>query len=70
MAKKFIQRAVKREGRVKAIAKREGGLNPDGTIKASWLRRKIAKMKGKGDRSMMSALVLARRFKGGDLAKS
>ncbi len=66
---KFIGKAIKREGRVTAIAKREGGLNPDGTIKASWLRRKIAKTKGKGNRSLMSALALARRFKGGDLAR-
>ena len=67
--KKFIQQAIKREGRLQRLAAREGGLNPDGTIKMSWLLKKKKQAMQRGDRSLLGAVNLAIRFKKGDLAR-
>lgn len=37
--KNFIQGAIKRPGRLHAIAAKDDGLTQRGTIKAEWLRR-------------------------------
>jgi len=42
----FMQTAVKKPGALKATAKAEGALNPDGTINKAWEAKK-AKGKGK-----------------------
>ncbi len=37
---KWIQDAIKKPGALRAQAKKEGALNPDGTIKQGWLKKK------------------------------
>ncbi|RLC49278.1 MAG: hypothetical protein DRH57_00215 [Candidatus Cloacimonadota bacterium] len=59
---KWIQKAIKRPGSLRAIAKREGALNPDGTIKVSWLRKK-AKGSGRVARKARLALTLRKLSK-------
>lgn len=45
MAKKtrWIQKAIKHPGALRAAAKRAGALKKDGTIKVSWLREQAKK---------------------------
>ena len=51
---KWIQKAIKKPGSLKAQAKREGALTKKGTIKQSWLDKK-AKAKGKtGQRARLA----------------
>lgn len=40
MARKWIQKAIKNPGALRAQAKREGGLTKSGKIKVSWARQK------------------------------
>ena len=54
MAERWIQRAIKKPGSLKAQAKREGALNRDGTIKASWLEEKA---KGSGKTAQRARLA-------------
>jgi len=58
MAKKekWIQKAIKRPGRLRKLAQREGGLTKDGEIKTSWLIKKKAETK---DPSLKRAINLA-----------
>jgi len=51
---------IKRPGRIRRLAAREGGLDKSGKIKMSWLNRKIKTTK---DPSLKRALILARTFK-------
>lgn len=67
--KRFIQKAIKRPGRLRKIAAKEGGLTKDGRIKKTWLAEKKREAKKKGDKSLLSAIILAERFKSGDLSK-
>lgn len=46
MAEKWISKAIKSPGALRAAAKKAGALTKKGTIKRSWLR-KAAKAKGK-----------------------
>lgn len=39
-AEKWIQKAIKNPGALRAQAKKEGALTKQGTIKVSWLRKK------------------------------
>ena len=57
---KWIQQAVQREGRVRELAKKEGGLTRDGKIDSEWLEKRIKTTK---DKSLKAALILARRLK-------
>jgi len=41
--RKWIQKAIKHPGALRAAAKRAGALNKDGTIKVSWLREQAKK---------------------------
>ncbi len=56
MAKKWIQEAIKRPGRLRRLASREGGLTKSGEIKQSWLLKKKAETK---DPSLKRAINLA-----------
>lgn len=56
MAKKWIQEAIKRPGRLRRLAAREGGLTKSGEIKQSWLLKKKAETK---DPSLKRAINLA-----------
>ena len=56
--KKWIQKAIKRPGVLRAIAKRAGALNPDGTIKISWLRQKAKQGNSRIAREARLALTL------------
>ena len=40
MGNKWIQGAIHKPGALKATARREGAMNPDGTIKRTWLHKK------------------------------
>jgi len=64
--KRWIQKAIKRPGRVKRLAAREGGLTKDGEVKMSWLIKKINEVKkrppSKQKRSLLQALYLAKRL--------
>ena len=67
MAKKWIQKVVRHEGRVKAyMLKRYGtqAFNKDGTLKITYLRKaKSEVVKKTNNRSLISALTLAIRLK-------
>ena len=63
--KKWIQSAIKREGRITRLCKQMGHKG----VTKSCLQRLKAKAKSSGDRSLMSAVNLAWRFKYGDLRK-
>lgn len=39
--KKFIKKAIKKPGALENLAKREGGLNKDGSISVTWARKKL-----------------------------
>lgn len=39
--KKFIKKAIKKPGALEALAKREKGLNKDGSISVTWARKKL-----------------------------
>jgi len=67
--KKFIQKAIKRPGRLREMAKREGAITKDGKISTVWLRKKKAEAQRRGDTSLVAAINLALRFKSGDLSK-
>jgi len=53
--KKWIQKAIKKPGALTATAKRAGAMNPDGTIKKSWLREKA---KGSGTTAQRARLAI------------
>lgn len=38
--KRWIQRAIKRPGRLRELARKEGALKKDGTISMEWLQQK------------------------------
>ncbi len=42
MAKSLIKIAPSKVGSFRAIAKKDGGLNPDGSINKNWARRKLS----------------------------
>jgi len=73
MAKKWIQQAIQRPGRVREYLKRTFGneaFNKDGSIKMSYLdkaieRVKNSKMGSEQKKSLISALNLAKRLKKG-----
>jgi len=58
MTQKWIQGAIKHPGAEHAAAKRAGQLNPDGTIKKSWLREQAAKELGTAAKRARLALTL------------
>ena len=68
-AKLWLQKAVKREGRVRNYLRRVYGsraFNEDGTIKMEYLNKAIRRVKRKptpNERSLLSALYLAKRLK-------
>jgi len=62
-ASRWIQRAIKRHGRVRTYMKRKYGsraFTKSGAIKTSYLRRAVRETK---DRSLKNALLLAMRLK-------
>ena len=65
MAEKFIQSAIKHEGRVRQAL----GLKEGEKVSASALDSLVARLKksGKYNKSWAGAIGLARRFIGGDL---
>lgn len=62
--RKWIAGAIKKPGSLRAQAKREGALNPDGTIKKSWLQKK-KKAKGKTGKRARLAITLGKMKKRG-----
>lgn len=62
MAKKWIQKAIKKPGALKATAKRAGALKADGTIKKTWLRDQAKKKTKTGQRARL-ALTLGKMKK-------
>ena len=75
-SKRWIQKAVEREGRVKTYLRRTYGsraFNKDGTIKVEYINKAIKRIKDrakkenrkltKDERSLLSALYLAKRLK-------
>ena len=52
--KMFMKTAVKKPGALKATAKAEGALNPDGTISKEWEDKKA---KGKGKTAVRARLA-------------
>ena len=63
MSKKWIQRAIKHPGALRAEAKREGGISKEGNIKSSWLN-KAAKAKGRlGQRARLAKTLKRMREK-------
>jgi len=61
--KRWIQKAIKRPGRVRAYMRRKYGskaFNKDGTVKASYIRKALKTARGK---SIKAALRLALRLK-------
>ena len=66
MAKeKWIQGAIKRPGRIQRLCRRLGHKS----VSKSCLDELERRAKKRGDRSLLSAVNLARRFKYGDLSK-
>ena len=66
--KKWIQAAIKRPGRTKAYLRRKFGakaFTKDGRIKTTYLNKAIQAAKKQGNRSLLSALILAKRLKKG-----
>ena len=66
MARKWIQKVVKRKGRVKKYLMRVYGkraFTEKGTIKTKYLNMAIKRVKKAGNRSLLSALLLAKRLK-------
>jgi len=66
MARKWIQKVVKRKGRVHKYLSRVYGkkaLTEKGTIKMKYLNMAIKRVKKTGNRSLLSALLLAKRLK-------
>lgn len=61
VAKKWIQKAIKHPGRVHEYL----GIPEDEEIPMGKLDAAIEKVKGTGDKSLLSALQLAKRLKGG-----
>jgi hypothetical protein len=59
--KKWIQKAIKNKGSLRALAQREGAITKRGTISRKWLEKK-AKEGGKVGRRARLALTL-RKFK-------
>ena len=59
--KKWLSKAIKRPGALKAAARRAGALKADGTIKVSWLRQQA---KAKGRRGQQARLALTMREMG------
>ena len=58
---KWIQKAISKKGALREQAKKEGALNPDGTIKRDWLEQKA---KGNGTVAKRARLALTmRKFK-------
>jgi len=55
--RKWIQEAIKHPGRLRRLAKREGALTKQGTIKVSWLKEQ-AKRKDSIGRAARLALTL------------
>ena len=67
MTNKWIQKAVKREGRVRTYLKRTFGdkaFFKDGTIKKEYLDKALQKAKKSGNTSLERAILLAKRLKG------
>jgi hypothetical protein len=63
MAKKWIQKAIKRPGRVKSYLKRKYGdkaFNKDGSIKVTYINKPLKETENK---SLQAALRLAKRLK-------
>lgn len=56
----WIQKAIKRPGALKAKAKKAGQLNPDGTIKKSWLKKQAEEGSGRTEKQAELALTLAK----------
>lgn len=61
VAEKWIQKAIKHPGRVHKYL----GIPEDEEIPMSKIDAAIEKVKGTGDKSLLSALELAKRLKGG-----
>lgn len=57
-AKNWIQKAIKHPGSLRALAKREGALTKQGTIKREWL---LKKAKGSGTVARRARLALTLR---------
>ena len=62
---KWIQGAIKRPGRIKRLCKRLGHRS----VSKSCLDEIIRRAKKRGDRSLLSAALLAKRLKYGDLSR-
>lgn len=75
-SKRWLQKAIEREGRVKTYLRRTYGsraFNKDGTIKVEYINKAIKRIKDrakrenrkltKDERSLLSALYLAKRLK-------
>lgn len=57
MARKWIQKAIKAPGALRATAKRAGAITREGTIRKSWLQQK-ARASGKTGKRARLALTL------------
>ncbi len=66
--KKWIQAAIKRPGRIRRLAERLGLIKPGGKLTTTAINAIIRRAQEKGDRSLLSAANLAKRFVAGDLA--
>lgn len=54
MAHKWIQKAIKKPGSLRAQARREGALTRKGTIKSSWLNKKAKRSGTIGRRARLA----------------
>ncbi len=70
MVRKWIQKAIKRPGRIRRLAERLGLIKPGQKLTRAAVNAIIQRAKQQGDRSLLSAALLARRFVAGDLAKA
>lgn len=52
--RRWIQKAIRKPGSLRAAAKRAGALNKDGTIKVSWLRQQAKKSGTMGKRARLA----------------
>ena len=58
-SRRWIQKAIKHPGSLRALARKEGAITRQGTISVAWLREK-AKQGGKVGRRARLALTLRR----------